>query len=151
MADSKNLTGFKELSAALRSLGPKVARNGLRRAVSAGAAVIRDDARSRARVATGEMKRDIMIKRERDVKGGDTFGAKYSVFVRSGKKSRLAGKGRDVQKDSFYWKFQEFGTSKMAARPFLRPAFAAKREAAVEAIGKVLGEAIENAVKEVSK
>ena len=39
----------------------------------------------------------------------------------------------------------------MAARPFLRPAFAAKREAAVEAIGKVLGEAIENAVKEVSK
>ena len=64
MADSKNLTGFKELSAALRSLGPKVARNGLRRAVSAGAAVIRDDARSRARVATGEMKRDIMIKRQ---------------------------------------------------------------------------------------
>lgn len=151
MADTKNLTGFKELSAALRELGPKVARNGLRRAVSAGAAVIRDDARERAPVATGEMRRDIMIKRERDTKGGDTFGAKYSVFVRSGKKSRLAGKGRNVQKDSYYWKFVEFGTSKMAARPFLRPAFAAKREAAVDAIGKTLGDAIETAVKELVK
>lgn len=151
MADSKNLTGFKELADALRSLGPKVARNGLRRAVSAGAAVIRDDARQRAPVATGEMRRDIMIKRERDARGGDTFGAKYSVFVRSGKKSRLAGKGRNVQKDSYYWKFVEFGTSKMAARPFLRPAFASKRDAAVDAMGQKLGEAIESAVKEVTK
>lgn len=151
MADSKNLTGFKELADALRSLGPKVARNGLRRAVSAGAAVIRDDARQRAPVATGEMRRDIMIKRERDARGGDTFGAKYSVFVRSGKKSRLAGKGRNVQKDSYYWKFVEFGTSKMAARPFLRPAFASKRDAAVDAMGQKLGEAIEVAVKEVTK
>jgi HK97 gp10 family phage protein len=151
MADTKNLTGFKELAAALRALGPKVVRNGLRSAVSAGAAVVRNEARQRAPVDTGEMRRDIQIKRERDSQGGDSVSARYSVFVRSGKQSRLSGKGRNVQKDSFYWRYVEFGTSKMAAKPFLRPAFEAKKEAAVQAIGDRLGERIEAAAKELTK
>ena len=148
MADSQNLTGFKELAEALKKLGPKVAKNGLRRATSAGAAIVRNDARKRAPVDTGEMKRDIMMKREKDVRGGDTTGAVYTVFVRSGKKSRLAGKARNVERDSYYWKFVEFGTAKMPARPFLRPAFEANKEAAVEAIGKSLDETIQAAARE---
>jgi HK97 gp10 family phage protein len=148
MADTQNLTGFKELAEALKKLGPKVAKNGLRRATSAGAAIVRNDARARAPVDTGEMKRDIMMKRARDVKGGDTTGAQYIVYVRSGKKSRLAGKKRDIQRDSYYWKFIEFGTAKMAAKPFLRPAFEANKEAAVEAIGKSLDETIQTMARE---
>lgn len=138
-----NLTGFKELAKALKELGPRVAKNGLRAATSAGAAVIRNEARSRAPVDTGEMKKDIQMKRERDQRDGGLFAASYSVFVRSGKKSRLSGKARDVQKDSFYWKFVEFGTSKMAAQPFLRPSFESRKEDAVDAIGKKLDERIQ--------
>jgi HK97 gp10 family phage protein len=137
----KNLQGFKELADALRELGPRVARNGLRAATSAGAVLIRNDARARAPVDTGEMKKDIQQKRERDTKG--EMSAKYSVFVRSGKKSRLSGKARNIQKDSFYWKFQEFGTSKMPAQPFMRPAFEAMKEAAVARVGEVLDERIQ--------
>jgi HK97 gp10 family phage protein len=145
MADTQNLTGFDELAKKLKELGPKVAKNGLRRATSAGAAIVRNDARTRAPVDTGEMKRDIMMKRERDVRGGDTTGTVYTVYVRSGKKSRMAGKKRNVDRDSYYWKFIEFGTAKMPAKPFLRPAFEANKEAAIEAIGKSLDETIQAA------
>lgn len=150
MADSQNLTGFKELAEKLKKLGPKVAKNGLRRAVSKGAAVVRNSARKRAPVDTGEMRRDIQIKRKRDVQGSGNFAAIYEVFVRSGKKSRLAGKKRDIQRDSFYWKFVEFGAEKMPARPFLRPAFEGDKEAAIEVIGESLNETIQAAARDTA-
>lgn len=148
MAETQNLTGFKELAEKLKQLPTKVAKNGLRRAVSSGAAIVRNDARKRAPVDTGEMKRDIMMKREKDKQGGGTTGATYSVFVRSGKKSRLAGKKRNVERDSYYWKFVEFGTAKAPAQPFMRPAFEANKNEAVAAIGKALNEAIQTAARE---
>jgi HK97 gp10 family phage protein len=149
MAETQNLTGFKELAAALRELPQRVAKNGLRSAVGAGAAVIRKEARVRAPKKTGEMAKDIQIKRERDTQGGDLFIARYSVFVLSGKKSRLKGKKRNVQRDSFYWKFVELGTSKMAARPFMRPAYEAKKEEAVKTIGEKLDQRIQAAAREL--
>jgi HK97 gp10 family phage protein len=148
MSDMMNLTGFKELAAALRELGPRVARNTLRRAVSAGAVPIRDEAKVRARKKTGEMARDIQIKREKDTKG--EMSAKYSVYVRTGKKSRLSGRARGVDKNSFYWIFQELGTSKMPAHPFLRPAFESRKEEAVKTIGEKLDEGIQKAARELA-
>lgn len=41
-------------------------------------------------------------------------------------------------KDAFYGRFLEFGTSKMAAQPFLRPAFEAKKAAAAAAVNEVI-------------
>lgn len=143
MADTIQLQGFRELATALKELPKRVARNGLRSATSAGAAVVRNEARSRAPVDTGEMKRDIQMKRERDFGNTEGLSASVSVYVRGGKKSRLAGKARNVDKDSFYWKFVEFGTAKMAAQPFMRPAFEAKKEEAVAVIGQKLDERIQ--------
>jgi HK97 gp10 family phage protein len=151
MAETPNLTGFKELAAALRELPQRVAKNGLRSAVGAGAAVIRKEARVRAPKDTGELAKDVMIKRERDTQGGNLFVARYSVFVLSGKKSRLKGKKRDVQRDSFYWRFVEFGTSKMAARPFMRPAYEGQKEAAVTAIGEKLDQRIQATARELHR
>lgn len=144
MAELQYVTGLTELSAALHELPLRIGRNVLRRAVSSAAAVIRDEARQRAPVLTGEMRRDIQIKRER---ASTDLRAMYSVFVRAGKKSRLAGKGRDVDKDSYYWRFVEFGTSKMAAHPFMRPAFESKKMAAVDAMKSSLAESIPREVE----
>ena len=151
MADDATveLSGFRELAAALREIGPRAAKNTLRRAVSSGAVLVRNEARARAPVDSGEMKKDIQVKREKDQRDGP-LSAKYSVFVRSGKKSRLSGRSRNVQKDSFYWKFVEFGTSKMAAQPFLDPAFQSKKEDAVKAIGESLDEGIQKAARELA-
>lgn len=142
------LTGFREMAERLKQLPERVAKNALRRAVAAGAAEVRNQARANAPVDTGEMKRDIQQKREKDQRGN--FMAKYSIFVRSGKKSRLSGRARDVQKDSFYWKFVEFGTSKMPAQPFLRPAFEAKKEEALRIIGEKLDEGIQQAARDLA-
>ena len=156
--DDMKLDGFKELAAAMRELGPRVARNALRSAVSNGAAVIRDEAKVLAPMSVpgeksakqsppGTLKRAIAIKRDRDSR--DVFAAKYSVFVRS------AGNAKGVKAygrlDAFYAKFLEFGTSKMAARPFLRPALDHKKEAAVAAIGARLDEKIQQTATELSK
>ena len=151
MAETSNLTGFKELAAALLELPKRVAKNGLRAAVGAGAGVIRKEARVRAPKDTGEMAKDILIKRERDTSGGDTFTARYSVFVLSGKKSRLKGQKRNVQRDSYYWRFVELGTSKMAAQPFMRPAYEGKKEEAVKVIGEKLDQRIQAAARELHR
>lgn len=45
-------------------------------------------------------------------------------------------------KRAFYGKFQELGTSKMAANPFLRPAFDSKREAVKRKIAEELKRAV---------
>ena len=134
MSDTQYVDGLSRLAHILEELPKNVARNCLRTAVSSGAALIRDEAKNRAPVDTGEMRRDIMIKRERS----DNQRAIYSVFVRAGKRSRLSGKGRDVSKDSFYWRFVEFGTSKMAAHPFMRPAFDTMKDQAVSTIADSL-------------
>jgi HK97 gp10 family phage protein len=140
VAETKNLTGFKELADALKQLPKNVARKHLRGSVAKGATRIRKKARELAPKDTGEMSKDIQVKRERTA--GDHI-ASYSVFVRSGRKSRLSGKARNVDKDSFYWVYQEMGTSKMAAHPFMRPAFEGEKEAAVDDIGAELDKRIQ--------
>ena len=57
MADEfMQLTGFKELAAALRELPDRVAKNGIRAALNAGAKVIKNEAILRAPVSTGALK-----------------------------------------------------------------------------------------------
>jgi HK97 gp10 family phage protein len=45
-----------------------------------------------------------------------------------------------------YSSFQEFGTSRMAAQPFLRPAIDTKRDAAIKAIGSAVVKEIRTVV-----
>ncbi len=47
------------------------------------------------------------------------------------------------KKKAFYGQFIEYGTAKMAARPFLRPAYEAKKQAALDTADKVLGEKLD--------
>ena len=53
--------------------------------------------------------------------------------------------------DPFYWRFVEFGTSKMAARPFLRPAFESRKFAAALAAREGLREALGEAVARLGR
>ena len=155
--DDMQLTGFKELAEALKELGPRVARISLRYAVSNGAAVVRDEARriapesapgskSKKQSPPGTLKKAIAIKRNRDSR--DVFNAKYSVFVKSSAKDGVKAYG---SVDGFYGYFLEFGTSKMAARPFLRPAFDHSIAKATDEIAKALDYAIQYEATELSK
>ncbi len=159
MAETVQLTGFKELAAALRELPERVARNGLRAAVNAGASVIKKDAISRAPVDTGALKANLYQKQIREKSG--PMQQTFYVGVRKGvakyannAANRRAGKAGKAYKDSgttFYWFFQEFGTSTITPRPFMRPAFEMQKEAAVKAIGQKLDERIQKHARDLAK
>ncbi|WMY06768.1 HK97-gp10 family putative phage morphogenesis protein [Paraburkholderia phenoliruptrix] len=55
--------------------------------------------------------------------------ATYSVFI---------------NQDAWYARLLEFGTSKMAAKPFIRPAYEAKRAEAGEVVSEKIQEAVSN-------
>lgn len=118
MSTTVKIEGLRELAAALRELPKAVAAKQLRTPVAIAARTIRDDARRRAPSQSGRLRASIIFKRTQ----GGALDAQYIVAVRHGKRFQHVGK-HDVNQDAYYWTFLEFGTSKMAAEPFMRPAF----------------------------
>ena len=113
--------------------------------------VSRDEAKVKAPIATaplggdqpppGTLKRSIIMKQIPEQ--SDAQKQVFFVAVRHGKKYRNQGKRGNLSQDAWYWRFLEFGTRKMAARPFLRPALESRRREAVDAIKQRLSERIE--------
>ncbi len=146
----EHVKGLRELSDALRQLPDRIARNALRQSVAAGAAVIRKDAQSRAPVASkplpaatpppGTLKRSILIRHAKEL--SSLVSQTYVVGVRHGKKYRGQGKKGNLSQDAYYWRWVEFGTVKMRAQPFLRPAFEANKQLAVQVIAEYLAKRI---------
>lgn len=131
MANSSfTFKGGKELEANLHTLTDRVAVNVMVGATFAGAKVIRDRARKKARQLTGNLFRNIFAGRSRSrdknvVKGITGIGG-----------------------DAYYGRFIEFGTQHAPAFPFMRPAADEGKEAAVEALVEYAGNRIE---KEAAK
>jgi len=159
MADvTVQFEGFAELAKALHELPERVARNGLRAAVNAGANVIKKEAISKAPELTGALKANLYQKQIREksgpvrqtfyvgVKNGVAKYAKTAANRRAGKVGVYKNAG-----STFYWRFIEFGTSKMPAKPFLRPAFEGQKENAVKAIGAKLDERIQKHARDLNK
>lgn len=150
MAELQHVAGLKELQQALKALPDRIAKNVLRGSVGAGAAVIRKEVQQRAPVYTGEvsaghpppgtLKRAVYQKQIREL--STLTKQTFFVGVRKGKKYQKQGKRGNLSQDAFYASWVEFGTSKMAARPFMRPAFEAKKSAAVDAIRDYLAKRI---------
>ena len=136
--------GFAELAKRMRELPDLLARKSLRGAVNAGASVIKKEAQLRAPKLTGALAKNFYQKQIKEA--STVLSQTFYVGVRSGlaryaktKANKKAGRAGKVYKDSgatFYWFFLEFGTSKMPARPFLRPAFESRKNDAVTAIGE---------------
>jgi HK97 gp10 family phage protein len=134
------IDGLQDLQRALRELPVNIGRNVLRGAVSAGAAEVRQEAKNKAPVYHGDvtqghppagtLKRSLYQKQIREL--SDNFRQVFFVGVRRGKKYQKQGKNGNLSQDAFYWTFVEFGTEKMPAQSFLRPAFESRKQAAVD-------------------
>lgn len=134
----KYIAGLDQLARALRELPPAIERKRLAKPVSDGAALIRDEAKRLAPEAVevgkghpppGTLKAAILLAHI----PGPKLTATYAVWVRHGKKFQHVGKS-GANQDAFYWTFVEFGTSKMAAEPFMRPAFESRKNQALDLI-----------------
>lgn len=151
--------GLAELAKALKALPPEIAgKNGgpLRRAIGRAAVVIRDDARRRAPVDTGNLRDNIIAVRKRKSPQG-TEGyfvevrrkrRKYANTRANRRKGRV-GKTYENLGEVYYGMFVELGTAKMPAQPFLRPAFESKKAEAVETFRVELAKGIEQAARKV--
>jgi len=143
--------GFEDFKRQLAELPGRVGRNVLRGAVNAGATVIRREAVLRAPQYTGPiseghpppgtLKKAIYQKQIAEL--SNAVQQTFFVGWRQGKRQQALKRGsKIVNLDAFYGRFVEFGTSKMGAKPFLRPAFEAKKDAAIEAMRVYLAERI---------
>ena len=97
----------KKLLKALDKLPKNIQKNVIVGATRAAANVVKDEAKRLVPVKHGRLKKSIGVTKRKTKRGITTF----SVSPRKGGKN-----------DGFYGRFIELGTSKMIARPFLRPA-----------------------------
>jgi HK97 gp10 family phage protein len=142
--------GLQELERQLKQFGPKVERNGLRTSAYAGAKVFMNAVKETAPVREGTLRARVRAFKRR----GQAHEARYSVGVSSGPrvKRRPVNPRKRLVKYPYvgpraYSRYLEFGTSKMAARPFMRPAFNSNTSAAIEAVKRRLAKAVAIAAK----
>lgn len=132
MQITTTISGADEIVRKLRAVPLRVGRNAMRRALRKGANVIRDAARSNAKALDDNLTREAIWKnittqgmgarRQRQVGG-----VGMRVGVLGGAKAGRGGEGNPGG-DTWYFRLVELGTSKMAARPFLRTAMASQAE-----------------------
>ncbi|WP_321919305.1 HK97-gp10 family putative phage morphogenesis protein [Paraburkholderia tropica] len=119
----------ESLTAGLRDLEAAMSESTLRQAALAGARVFLAEEQLRVPVASGEGRDNLIIAYDDEV---SLLGVIASYIV-------------TWTKEAFYLRFIEYGTSKMAAKPFKRPAYEAKKSAAAQAVDDVLNKAIRGA------
>lgn len=155
------IAGLAELNRKLTQIAPRVARNVTGKAVASAAVVVRDAAKAKAPIYSGPvaqghpppgtLRRSIAIRRSK--RQSSASKVTYEVFVRhwgrSGKtkKQRAQGVAAYSRFDAFYWFMVEFGTAKMAARPFMRPGFESSKERALQRMQAMFASGIEAEAK----
>lgn len=127
------VNGLSEIISKLHNLPDKLEKKVLRAAVRQGANIVRDKAREFVRKDTENLKKSIIVSGAKGKPG--TIAYRIKPITRK--------KGKAV----FYGYFLEYGTSKMAAKPFMRPAY---DEAGEDVINKVI-DTVKSKIDEATK
>lgn len=154
-AIESKLDGLDGVLERLRSFPVKLQAGGLRKSVAKGAAIVRRAARANAKKLDDRDTPEAIYKnvtvqfsaRQSKQQGGVVLrvgvlgGARrYGNTVQNRRKSRVgatyktAGDDGNPGGDTWYWRFKEFGTARMGATPFMRPALENNIEPATSAI-----------------
>lgn len=133
---------FSKLSAKLDNI-TKAAEKATRPAAQAGAQVFYDEVKQRVPISAKPHKSG-----KKTYNPGTLRKAIYQAFA-----DKESGKDKAMYRVSwnkthaFYGRFVEFGTSKMAAKPFLRPAYDAARARALQAVQERMAVEVKKAIK----
>lgn len=143
MADgvTVRLEGVDELKRALADAAASIRKKAVRGALREAGKVIQAAARVSAPVlavpkkgrAAGTVRKNIVVRASKFARRAGDEGVYISVRgIRGAARVKKYGRaGAMNPNDPYYWRFLEFGTRKMAARPFMRPAAASKGAEAI--------------------
>lgn len=120
--------GAEGLNRALKAVGDRTTGQLLEKAVRAGAELIAEEARRMAPRDSGDLAEGITVEPTRLQQG------RAQIDIGPGKRE-------------WYGRLVELGTEKMAAKPFLRPAFDTKADEARDAVANVLRKALKELLK----
>lgn len=150
MKTTVQVEGFAELDRALAALGPEATKVG-RAALRGAANDVRDAVKAAAPVGTGSTKKSARNK------GGDSRSYDYgrlrdNIRVREARARADNTVVMQVTTGNAFWsRFLEYGTRKMSARPFFRPAWDGSRDGALRTLQTRLGAGIERAAKRLAR
>ena len=157
MAQTIRVEGLRELEKKLKALadeiGGKKAAQPVKAALRKAGRVVQKDAQSIVRRKTDLLHDNIIVTTAKRLRPG-SFGMNVTVRAKARKyadnaKNRKAGKVGKKFKDwgaLYYGRFLEFGTARMRAYPFLRPAFERNKGSLPNIIRDELAIAIQKAV-----
>jgi len=161
MADfSVTMTGVAELSKRLEALKYDARLKGGRFALRKAAQVIRDQARTNAMsvddAATPESIPKSIVERWSNQYNKRTGDLMFRVGVLGGAKDTAvsiskSGKEKWTGTELFYWRFLEFGTEKMRARPFFARALPESSQRATDTFITEFNRALDRALRKAAK
>lgn len=147
------ISGAKEMEQLLRQLPQHLAKQVLTKALREAAKPILDEARSLAPVGQEAKGRVRLRTTKRGKVSIDNYGKlKLNLRIANVPANQTPNSATVVVTvgKAFWGMFVEFGTRFMSARPFLRPAFEAKKMEVLKRLGESLGEQIEKAAKKLA-
>lgn len=133
------IKGLADLERTFANMTPMLQKRALRGMVATAAGIIRDEAAIRAPIYFGEVQLGhpppgTLKKAIYRARLSAQCTTTQEVWVVSVRKGRRAVGGADA----YYATWVEYGTVKMSPRPFMRPAFETKKQAATNAMGTYL-------------
>lgn len=134
------LGGEAEIADALKLLSKKMQREiGYEAVVTAMTPVVTRAKRyARRSIETGNLQDSIGIKATPKVRKGRL----YAIVGPRRKFTKADPGGKGFRRATNYAHLVEFGTSKSAAKPFMRPAWAAEKPKVEQSLGEILGKRI---------
>lgn len=152
---SNQIQGLDAVLGRLAQLQGKEMKKAVTASLRKGANLVKKDAASRAQafddpstpaqifkeivVRTGKVSNREDVRLRVGVKGG----AKNFKDTKQNRRMGRVGKAYEGGGNVYWWRFLEFGTSKMAARPFMRPALAENTNKVIALFRDNLGPAID--------
>lgn len=162
MANEFEIQGLDGVLKKLETLGPKLRKKALNSAMRKGMNVVKKAAQARARRfddprTAQSIPKEIVVrsnaKKARRM-GPGTFlvqvgvkgGAKAYVDNRKNRRAGRVGQSYEGGGNVYHWRFLEFGTAKMRAQPFMRPALEENTGAVTDVVVKELDSAIDKII-----
>lgn len=137
--------GLDELEKKMKAVTFDAKKKGGRFALRKAAQVIRDDARKRASRVDNPATQSSIPGAITERWNGRLFKRTENLGFRIGVKG--GAKVSDDPSDTGHWRYVEFGTSRMAAQPFMRPALSENVGEATTEFAKQYKKALDRAIK----